>query len=148
MTLPVIHTASREYPNITQCSAREYVVSSPFLIDALGVRVLIREGFRFDGFSVPRVFHWFQSPFTGKGTVAALAHDALYASELVPRLEADLIFRELLKMYGESVLKRTVLYQAVRRFGWYAWNSHDAGQVEIARDLVYIERMESTRNAR
>jgi hypothetical protein len=135
----MIDTEHLLYPLIRQTDDEDYALASPFTAKSYDYVIAVLDGFKYDGFSVPILFHWFQSPFTGVGTPAALIHDALYASELVTRKTADLIFRDLLKKYGVGVVKRNILYQAVRRFGWYTYNGHSAEAVEEARRFVKIE---------
>jgi len=135
----MIHTDYKLYPKTQQYDARNYVVCEDFFAKVCGIKVLVKEGFVYDGFSVPRLFHWFQSPFTGLGTVGALIHDALYASELVERKTADLIFVELMKMYGVGWIRRNMMYSAVRSWGWIVWARHKQEDVDYAKTFILIE---------
>lgn len=105
----------------------------------VGDTVFIAEGFVFDGASIPKAF-WslIGSPFSGKYRQSALIHDALYASELVPRDEADKCFLELMEKDGVSWLKRYTMYNAVRVGGYFVWKNHKKETIEEARKYVRI----------
>jgi hypothetical protein len=64
-----------------------------------------------NGASVPKVFQWFLPNFDRKNNlynVAALVHDALYASKLWERLRSDDLYRCILRDSGISRLKAGV----------------------------------------
>lgn len=87
--------------------------------------ISIKKGFDFDGASIPRIF-WsiIGNPIIGKFNIAALVHDALYASQFIDRKISDDIFLELMKIYKVGYLKRYLMYNAVRLFGWKSWKSN------------------------
>lgn len=126
------------YPVKRQINDRLYELQEPFTVSVGGHVTIALPGFCYDGFSVPRSLWWFQSPFTGPGTVAALDHDAKYAKmwEGGRRL-ADKIFYDLLRQYGVSRSKALIMYRAVRDFGWLCWDKSDA-EIEQAKKFVQI----------
>ena len=73
--------------------------------------------------SVPRAF-WRLVPPAGPYSRAAVIHDWLYRSGLVPRAQADRIFRELMRAMGVEPWRREGMYWAVRVFGAAAWNEY------------------------
>jgi len=95
----------------------------------------MNEGFVFDGGSIPRAA-WFVDAPAGDGAQAYCLHDALYKSHLVTRLEADRLMLEGLKELGLNWVRRSVIYRAVRMFGWLAWRRSDP---EIASARLYIK---------
>ena len=105
-----------------------------------GRTLTVKAGFDFDGVSVPRAF-WSSTyhPFHHRTIAAGLGHDALYASELLPRAEADAIFRDLLADWGVSWYTRNKMWIAVRVAGGGVWAQHDPEEVEYYRTLVTLE---------
>lgn len=100
----------------------------------------IREGFSFDGASIPRAFwrligHPFQMPLL----VAATCHDALYSAELFPRAECDRIFLGLMRRVGIGRVKRNLVWLGVRSAGWAVWRRHTPETIAAARRIVTIE---------
>jgi hypothetical protein len=80
----------------------------------------IPDGFQTDLASIPRWLLLLFSP-TGRHQSAALVHDRLYRTQILPRVVADAIFLSLLKYDGVPAWKAYAMYLAVRLFGWTAW---------------------------
>lgn len=84
--------------------------------------IFIPKGFITDGASIPK-FAW---PIVGhplqKYAQAAVVHDYLYHTQTSKRKRADVIFHEAMGVLKVANWKRTIMYQAVRRFGWIPWN--------------------------
>lgn len=90
--------------------------------------IIIPAGFKFDGASIPRAaWSIVGSPFQPEFEGPAMVHDWLYASHMVAghrtidRLEADLIFRELLAWNNVGRVHRQIMYRGVRLGGWGSW---------------------------
>lgn len=84
------------------------------------LEIHIEAGYQFDLASVPRFAWRIVAPFE-LGSVAPLVHDRLYelkgvlpGNAPVSRKEADLIFREIMKMEGVKKWRRNVAYWALR----------------------------------
>jgi hypothetical protein len=77
-------------------------------------------GFKTDFASVPRLL-WSVIPRWGKYGNAAVIHDFLYWEQDRTREESDRIFLEAMRVLKVSFMIRTLIYYAVRFFGWYAW---------------------------
>lgn len=77
---------------------------------------IIPKSYRTDFTSIPR-FLWRIEPPTGEAMEAALPHDYAYASKIMPRAEADLMFLHELEDCGVGYLKRSAMYRGVRTFG-------------------------------
>jgi hypothetical protein len=73
-------------------------------------------GFRTDFASVPTVFVWL-IPRYGVYTKAAIVHDYLCREAPVDRADADGLFRRALRELGVSVLRRWIMWAAVRAGG-------------------------------
>lgn len=104
--------------------------------------LLVRAGFDFDGISVPRVA-WSSTyhPYHHRTICAGLAHDALYAAELLTRSEDDAIFRDLLAESGVSWYTRQKMWLAVRAGGGFVWDDHTRAEVAYYRTLVQFEEV-------
>ena len=95
--------------------------------------VVVMAGFVTDFASVPRPL-WWLIPSWGKYGKAAVIHDYLYQTHaiqikykglytklIVTRKEADDIFLEAMGVLNVAKWRKTVMYKAVRLFGWLAW---------------------------
>lgn len=82
----------------------------------------VPRGFKTDLASVPR-FLWSIIPPYGKYTQAAIVHDYLYATGLVSRVRADAIFLSIMRARNVPLWKRTLMYLAVRAFGWRSFKA-------------------------
>ncbi len=101
--------------------------------------IYIKKGFDFDGASIPRIF-WsiIGNPISGKFNIAALVHDALYASQFIDRKICDEIFLNLMKVYNVSYLKRYSMFNAVRLFGFISWNKNKE-DLSKYRQIIYMK---------
>lgn len=104
-------------------------------------RLIVEPGATSDGSSVPTVFAlWYGfARFEGDTFAASLAHDQLYAAELVSRDVADRIFHELLRASGVGRIRAWMYYAAVRTFGSSTWNKHTPESITEARMFARLE---------
>lgn len=88
--------------------------------------IIVPKNFVTDFWSIPQFLWWFYNPTR---YVAYILHDFLYSkrytSPLAPllnqrgeRKSADLILKEALKVEWMGILKRNLVYLAIRVFGW------------------------------
>ncbi len=92
-----------------------------------------------DGASIPRIaWSIVGHPMAEDYVVSALAHDALYAAELLPRPACDSEFRAQLKLAGVNILRRNEFYLAVRLGGGIVWGRHTPQSVAAARLIARI----------
>ncbi len=119
----------------------QWVLVEPWECRLSGGRTLyLRPGLVSDGASIPRFLWPVVGPrYAPRTFPAALAHDALYMSELLSREQADAEFRRLLVMYGVSYSTSTGYWLAVRLFGWAVWDRHTKDSIAIARAFVTVE---------
>jgi hypothetical protein len=79
----------------------------------------IPKGFLTDFASVPRLFTWLV-PRSGQYTKCAVLHDWLLETQAVSRCDADGLFRRTMREIGVAVLRRRVMWAAVRVAGGFA----------------------------
>ena len=121
-----------------------FILLEDVVVESLGYKITVRAGFDFDGASIPQAL-WsvYGNPLSGKFRIAALVHDALYASEKVPRELADAIFLDLMKQHKVGYIKRQTMYYAVRSAGWYVWRGHTKEEVEKYKEFIDVEKINS-----
>lgn len=103
-----------------------------------GRQILIKKGFIFDGASIPRFF-WriIGHPLDHEFIRAVLLHDGVYAAELIPQSDGDMVFLEFMKYYDNiGWLKRNAMHKAVRIGGSTVWTNHTIESVTEARKYV------------
>lgn len=117
-----------------------WVLGRDWCVDlADGSALVVLEGFASDGASIPRLLWPLVGPrYAPRTFPAALAHDALYASELLPRRQADDEFRRLLTVAGVSRFAARAYWCGVRAFGWAVWRRHTMTSVTAARLRVDV----------
>ena len=83
--------------------------------------IIAPEGFKTDLASIPRAFRSI-TPQVGQHIPIAIIHDYLYRSGTEQQATADAIFLAGMEHLGVYWLRRNAMYQAVRAFGWMAYN--------------------------
>ena len=121
-----------------------FILLEDVTVEALGYKITVKKGFDFDGASIPQAL-WsvYGNPLSGKFRIAALVHDALYASEKLPRELADSIFLDLMKQHEVGYLKRQTMYYAVRSAGWYSWKQLTKEEIETYKEFINVETIDS-----
>ena len=116
-----------------------FILLEDVTVDVLGYRITVKKGFDFDGASIPQAL-WsvYGNPLSGKFRIAALVHDALYASEKLPRELADSIFLDLMKQHEVGYMKRQTMYYAVRSAGWYVWRRNTKEEIETYKEFINV----------
>lgn len=92
--------------------------------------IFVPEGFTTDFASIPRLFWNILAPMGNYGE-AAIIHDYLYSKGILPKSEADNIFLEGMETLGVGRIKRTIIYNAVKYFGFAAWNGHRKNDLNV-----------------
>ncbi len=109
---------------VIQKERRPFRVVRPFVYAAgapdSGHLLIVPPGFETDFASVPFGFRWLV-PIVGRHGKAAVLHDWLYASKLMPRRMADDLFLEAMTVLGVRPWRRYLAYWSVRLFGRRAW---------------------------
>ena len=88
--------------------------------DGSGDIIKVEIGFHTDFASIPRPL-WMFLPRWGKYGNAAVIHDYLYWEQTRPRKESDDILMEGMVVLNVGVIKRHLIYFAVRIGGWWSW---------------------------
>lgn len=134
-----------EKPTVRPLEGSDYELAEHFFFQATVERVwdvvvLVKPGFRTDGASIPRLL-WrvFGSPYDPDIFAAAIAHDALYRGEIMPRKDADRAFLRMMEESGVPERKRRLIYRGVRWFGWITWLSHTPTTVSEARSHIDMD---------
>lgn len=117
------------------------LLSLPFTGLTLSIFITVRRGFRTDGASIPRqAWAVLGHPFDCVRIVASLAHDALYATRLLPRILADFVYYLALRQYSRAPrLYAFGEYLALRRFGKGAWKEKTPESITANRQLVRVK---------
>ncbi|MGN0832610.1 MAG: DUF1353 domain-containing protein [Kiritimatiellia bacterium] len=133
-----------EKPAVRPIGGVDYELAQDFYFNSTvggrwDVVVHVAPGFRTDGASIPR-FLWrvFGSPYDPDILAAAIAHDALYRGEVVPRKDADAAFLRMMAESGVRCRKRRLVWLGVRLFGWLTWLRHTPQSVGDARKRITL----------
>lgn len=94
-----------------------------YLSTLVGELFTVPARFKTDFASIPRCVHWLL-PKNGEYDAPAVLHDWLYATGTTNRETADYIFLEAMESIKVPAWKRALIFGAVRKFGWKAWNEH------------------------
>ena len=117
----------------TPGSRGEWTLVSDLIYIGKWDQFLVPKGFKTDFASIPRIFHVL-FPKNGRHDAAAIVHDYLYQKQpfvssritrdmkRITRLDSDRIFRRIMKELGVGVVRRNLMYQAVRLGGAIAWS--------------------------
>ena len=134
-----------EKPAVRPLKGSDYELAQDFSFRATVDRVWdvvvhVKPGFKTDGASIPRLL-WriFGSPYDPDIFAAAIAHDALYRGEIVPRKDADAAFLRMMEESGVPEKKRRLVWRGVRWFGWITWLGHTRKSVREARWYIYLD---------
>lgn len=99
--------------------------------------IIVPAGFIWDGASVPNGLQSVEPAFDDETYFAALLHDWLYATEMLPREVADDLFRQAAKIGGAGGFRRFYLFWSVRIGAGSVWTEeHSDESVWWARDLM------------
>ena len=121
-----------------------FILLEDVTVDVLGYKITVKKGFDFNGASIPQAL-WsvYGNPLSGKFRIAALVHDALYASQKLPREVADAIFLDLMKQHEVGYMKRQTMYYAVRSAGWYVLRRNTKEEIETYKEFINVEKINS-----
>ncbi len=86
-----------------------------------GGRIVVQPGFHSVLASIPATLRWIVGKLEPHASAAVL-HDYLYATALMPREAADRLFLEAMTNSGVGRIKRRAMFAAVRLFGRFYWN--------------------------
>jgi hypothetical protein len=108
----------------------EWLLVAPLVYqsDVASMTLTAPVGFSTDLASVPRlpVVFWLCGSTSNE---AAVVHDYLYRSKILPRAKADAVLREASAVTGVAAWRRGLMWAGVRLFGWHAWRADSATPV-------------------
>lgn len=108
-------------------AADEWELKAPLIWQLRGGnQLIVPAGFITDLASIPRIFQNLLS-VTGRSRRAAVAHDWLYCSHLIPRKEADQFLKEALICEGVSGFTAWLYWAGVHIGGSSPWNENKDG---------------------
>ena len=117
--------------------------ASALKIDRISPAIIIsiRAGFRTDGASIPVPMRRFIGhPFDTVRLIAAVCHDAIYATHLAPRIVADFIYYLALRQCSHMPRAYAFAeYLALRAGGKEAWQEKTPESIAKARKLVSVK---------
>ncbi len=121
-----------------------FILLEDVTVETLGYRIRVKKGFDFDGASIPQAL-WsvYGNPLSGKFRIAALVHDALYASQIVSRELSDKLFLDLMKQHEVGYVKRKTMYYAVQTAGLYSWKQPTKVELEKYKEFIDVEKIDS-----
>lgn len=95
--------------------------------DGTQIILTLKAGFEWDGASIPP-FAWkiIGKPWNPKWLRGAAAHDGLYATNGVPKNEADDVFELIMLTEGNEHQRAEIMEKAVSWFGQGPWEELDA----------------------
>ena len=119
-------------------SVRLTLFPLPFTLFSPAIIISIRQGFRTDGASIPqRLRRFIGHPFDHVRLIAAVCHDAIYATHLLPRILADFIYYLALRQCSHMPRAYAFAeYLALRARGKEAWQEKTPESIAEARKLV------------
>jgi hypothetical protein len=116
---------------VTEFDEIKWELVTPLVYQGNQDRIEVPTGFITDFASVPKAL-WSIIPPYGTYTKAAVIHDYLYRNAIVSRADADGIFKKIMSESGVGLIRRGLMWAAVRLFGRAAYkgtkpNSEPAG---------------------
>lgn len=110
------------------------------LFSFIGLEITILAGLLTDGASIPQKLQIVAGgPWMMPRLLAAIVHDALYASHWFCRWACDVIYWLVRRQFGEATkIPATVEYTAIRVCGKSAWKEKTPEGIEAARKLLKI----------
>jgi len=101
---------------VTDGTPNKWTLLEPLVWDDGALRVEVPVGFVTDLASVPKFLKGLLN-VNGKSRKPAVLHDYLYRAKVLPRAEADALFRQALKVEGINGITRNIYYLGVRLGG-------------------------------
>lgn len=93
-----------------------------YLSDTRG-RFVVEPGFVTDFASTPQVIWWLMPAQGERYDAAAVLHDRLYRTHVLPQAECDAVFLEAMLACGVGWLRAHTMYRALRMFGGFAYRN-------------------------
>jgi hypothetical protein len=85
-------------------------------------KIVVPAGFRTDYASIPSLFLPLFKRSENGYKKPAVIHDWLYQAQIYSKELSDNIFKEAMRINGTSLLTRTLIFNAVKFFGFDSWD--------------------------
>jgi hypothetical protein len=110
-------------PAFKVAGSGQFELITPLVYQYGDEAIVVPAGFHTDFASIPRLVHPL-IPVNGRHRLPAILHDFLYSAGIYSRKQSDIIFLRFMKEQGVRYTRRYAMYNALRMFGWLAWNGH------------------------
>ena len=115
-----------------------WIVQEPLVWEDDKYEIKVLRGFDFDFASIPKIITNILPKNGQEYDRAACLHDALYASQWLPKAECDRLFYEAMIADGVNKAKAWSMYTAVRLFGHSAYKDGDEEETARYRALTVV----------
>ena len=115
-----------------------WIVQEPLVWEDDKYEIKVLRGFDFDFASIPKIITNILPKNGQEYDRAACLHDALYASQWLPKAECDRLFYEAMLSDGVSKYRAWTMYTAVRLFGHSAYKDNNRAEGDYYRKLVVV----------
>ena len=105
-----------------------WIVQEPLIWEDEKYEIRVLKGFDFDFASIPKFLHSLLPKDGQEYDRAASLHDALYASNWLPKDECDRLFYEAMLLDGVPKYRAKSMYLAVK---WFGGSAYEANRDEI-----------------
>jgi Protein of unknown function (DUF1353) len=108
--------------HIVDDKQKEDTIEFDYQVTIFENKIIVPAGFRTDYASIPPLFLPLFKYSENGYKKPAVIHDWLYQSQIYTKELSDNIFKEAMRINGTSLLTRTLIFNAVKFFGFKAWN--------------------------
>lgn len=115
-----------------------WIVEKPLIWEDDKYEVRVLSGFDFDYASIPTIITNILPKNGQEYDRASCLHDALYASQWLPKAVCDKLFYDAMIADGVSKVKAKAMYTAVKWFGSSAYKNDNRTEVQYYRSLVVV----------
>lgn len=115
-----------------------WTVEKPLVWECKEYEIIVLQGFDFDYASIPTIITNIMPKNGQEYDRASCLHDALYASQWLPKAVCDMLFYDAMIADGVSKAKARSMYLAVKWFGGSAYKNDNKNEVKYYKNLVIV----------
>lgn len=115
-----------------------WIVQEPLLWECEKYQIVVKKGFDFDFASIPKIITNILPKNGQEYDRAACLHDALYASQWLPKKVCDKIFYDAMIADRVNKAKARSMHLAVKWFGSSAYKNDNKTEVRYYKNLVIV----------
>jgi hypothetical protein len=116
--------------HIIDDDSKEDTIEFDYQVTIFENKINVLAGFKTDYASIPPLFLPLFKRSENSYKKPAVIHDYLYQAQIYTKELSDNIFKEAMRINGTGLLTRTLMYNAVKFFGFKAWNKCKVKPVE------------------